>query len=147
MIGFKNADDGRDEAYLLGWSLAASGPVQWLMDNDIDSRRVFDLSVQFKRRGKHLSHVKAQGTLIYDIERLDQLSKASSSWCFRNSPILVLISQSTDYSFTSTFLFVLRCYLSRRYDILRPAMSRRWRSRVQNWDPQSQAADMDETVA
>ncbi|KAJ4991967.1 hypothetical protein SVAN01_02562 [Stagonosporopsis vannaccii] len=30
----------------------------------------------------------------------------------------------------------LRSYLSGRYGILRPALSRQWRPRVQNWDPQ-----------
>lgn len=39
----------------------------------------------------------------------------------------MFISRATDYSFTITFLFVLRCDLSRRYGSLRPASSRQWR--------------------
>lgn len=48
----------------------------------------------------------------------------------------MFILRSTDYSFTIAFLLVLRCYLSGRYGILRPVLSRQWRPRVQNWDPQ-----------
>ena len=44
----------------------------------VQIREEFDLvslylSVQFNRYGKHLSHVKAQGTLIYGTEHTDQL--------------------------------------------------------------------------
>lgn len=39
----------------------------------------------------------------------------------------MFISRSTAYSFTITFLLALRCYLSGRYGILRPACSRQWR--------------------
>ncbi|XPS69490.1 hypothetical protein M3J09_001759 [Ascochyta lentis] len=48
---------------------------------------------------------------------------------FRRTSILVFISRSTDYRFTSMLLLVLRCFLSGRYGILRPALSRQWRPR------------------
>lgn len=35
---------------------------------------LLNLPVQFERYGKHLSLIKAQGTLIYSTEHTDQLS-------------------------------------------------------------------------
>jgi hypothetical protein len=75
MICFRNVHDGNDRTYIVQVDLfVVSESANWstlviiLQVCDKVNRVSLDLSVQFKWWNKHLSHTKAQGTLIYRLQ-------------------------------------------------------------------------------